>query len=147
MLAPRVVSPPCDRNSACNSSATLVTRTVSWGPIRIAARPVPQGCEQLPAVGTGIGMQEITKTAAPIKATMGLKTGVTLLRLRRSRRPQATKGMATTNQNAAHGAGRIPSDKCMADAGKTQTKINTTESNIHFFMIGPLPLLPLSSPL
>jgi hypothetical protein len=42
----------------------------------MAANPVPQGCEQLPAVGTGIGMHEMTKTAAPINATIGLNTGV-----------------------------------------------------------------------
>jgi hypothetical protein len=34
--------------------------------------PVPHGWEQVPAVGTGIGMQEMIKTTAAIRPTSGL---------------------------------------------------------------------------
>ena len=47
----------------------LATTTVGPGPIRIAPRPVPQGCEHVWATGIGTAMQEMTKIAAPISAT------------------------------------------------------------------------------
>ena len=112
--APRVVRPPCARNNAWSTRAILATTTVSEGPIRMAAMPVAQGCEQVPAVGTGIGMHEITKTAAPTSPTNGLIYGSFSLRTRRVLNPQNTNGTLSTNQNAAHGRGKMPSEICIA---------------------------------
>ena len=92
----------------------LLTKAVKGPPIKMADKPVPQGCEQVPAVGTGIGMHEMTKTAEPINPTIGLKSGCCLLRAFRSRRPSATKGIARANQSPAHWGGRIPSVMCIA---------------------------------
>src|SRR5271169_3005507 len=66
ILAPQVLKPPWAKKSACISSATAATSTLMEGPRSIADMPVPQGCEQVPAVGTGMGIQEIIKIAAAI---------------------------------------------------------------------------------
>ncbi|GBE03679.1 hypothetical protein BMS3Abin09_00597 [bacterium BMS3Abin09] len=67
----------------------------------MAGIAVPPGCEHVPAIGTGIGMQEITKTIAAISPTSGLidrsvfESSLSLLM------PYATNGMATANHNSA----------------------------------------------
>lgn len=95
-------------------SATVVMTTLTSGPTRIAAIPVPQGWEQVPAVGTGIGMQEMMKTTAAMSPTRGLKERSWRDRSFTRRMPRARKGAATANQSAAHPRGRIPSEMCMA---------------------------------
>jgi len=114
MFAPSVVRPPCARNRACRTRLTLAITTVIVGPIRIEASPVPDMWEQVPVRGTGIGKQEITKTAAPTSATIDLNWRVCWLRILRSRRPQAKNGKATRNQMPAQEAGRMPSAMCIA---------------------------------
>jgi len=104
----------------------LLTKAVKGPPIKMADNPVPQGCEQVPAVGTGIGMHEMTNTAEPINPTIGLKRGCRLLRAFRSRKPIATKGMAKANQRPAHCGGKIPSVMCIAWA---VVGANRTQSN------------------
>ena len=73
MFAPSVLKPPWARKSACISKATAATSTLMAGPRSMAEMAVPQGCEQVPTVGTGTGMQEMMKTTAAMKPTSGLK--------------------------------------------------------------------------
>ncbi len=54
----------------------LATTTVGPGPISKAPRPVPQGCEQVPVQGMGMGMHEMTKIAAPTIATRVMAAGI-----------------------------------------------------------------------
>ncbi len=64
--------------------------------------PVPQGWEHVPAVGTGIGMQEMIKTTAAISPTSGLnERSISDIFLNRYN-PYATNGNDNANQNAAH---------------------------------------------
>jgi hypothetical protein len=72
MFAPQVLNPPWARNRAWRSRAPEARTVLARGPRRIAARGVPQGWEQVPAMGMGMGSMEITKTAAPINPTIGL---------------------------------------------------------------------------
>src|SRR5450631_3601160 len=113
-LAPQVVSPPWDRNSAWIRSATAATTTLNAGPSSTAARPVPQGCEQVPAVGIGIGMQEMTNTTAATMPVNGVLDKSWAWRLASSRSPKARNGAEATYQKSAQENGRIPSDMCMA---------------------------------
>ncbi len=76
--------------------------------------PVPHGCEQVPAVGTGIGIQEIMKTTAAINPTRGLNERSTEESFFSLYKPNATNGMATANQSAAQLKGSMPSEMCMA---------------------------------
>ena len=66
----------------------LTTTAVGAGPMSKAPKPVPQGCEQVPTHGMGIGMQEITKIAAPTMATMVIDRGSSARRLSIWRNPQ-----------------------------------------------------------
>ncbi len=137
--APIVVNPPCDKNSACNTSATLVTTTVGPGPISSAANPVPHGCEHVPTHGTGMGMHEITNTPAPTKATNARYFGSVRLRCLITLSPQATNGSATANHNPAQEIGSTPSEICIACAGaghaSTATPINTRSNPISLRMV------------
>ena len=117
MSAPQVESPPWARKSAWIRSATAVMRTEMNGPTRIAAIPVPHGWEQVPAVGTGIGMQEMTNTTAAISPTSGFMARSSFDRSLSRFSPSATNGTATANQSAAQPKGSIPSEMCMAWAG------------------------------
>ena len=76
--------------------------------------PVPQGWEQVPAVGTGIGMQEMIKTTAAITPTSGLNERSSLDSFFNRYNPYAANGIATTNHKSAQFHGRIPSEICMA---------------------------------
>ena len=69
MLAPSVVRPPWARNSACKQQGDAGDDDRRPGADQQRPKPVPQGCEQVPATGTGTGMQEMTKTAEPTRAT------------------------------------------------------------------------------
>jgi len=76
--------------------------------------PVPQGWEHVPAVGTGIGIQEIIKTMAAIRPTRGLKEmSVDDIFFNRYN-PYATNGAATANHNTHQFKGSMPSEICMA---------------------------------
>ena len=61
------------KKRAWMSSATAVIRMLIAGPTAMADIPVPAGWEQVPAVGTGTGIQETIKTTAAIRPTRGLK--------------------------------------------------------------------------
>jgi hypothetical protein len=63
-----------------------------------------------------------------------LKPGFLAARFLISASPHIIKGMDKTNQNPAHGAGRIPSDICIACAvpGKKQIIKNAREPTIIF---------------
>ena len=95
-------------------SAPVVIRTLMTGPSKIPDMPVPQGWEQVPALGTGTGMQEMIKTTAVISPTSGLKERSFSDILRSRYSPKPTKGATRTNQTAAQLNGRIPSEICMA---------------------------------
>ena len=95
-------------------SATAVTRTLIDGPTNIAGIAVPPGWEHVPAVGTGIGMQDITNTIAAIRPTRGLTDKSVFERILSFLIPYATNGMAAANHNAAQLNGNMPSEMCMA---------------------------------
>jgi hypothetical protein len=76
--------------------------------------PVPQGWEHVPAVGTGIGMQEIIKTMAAIRPTRGLKEISAEDIFLNRYNPYATNGAATANHNTAQFKGSMPSEICIA---------------------------------
>src|SRR5208337_399183 len=88
------------------------------GPISMADIPVPQGWEQVPAVGTGIGMQEIIKTIAAISPTKGLNDKSVEDIFFNRYNPYATNGAATANHNTAQLKGNIPSEICIASASE-----------------------------
>ena len=71
------------------------------GPSSMADIPVPHGWEHVPAVGTGIGIQEIIKTIAAIRPTRGLKEISVLDTFFNWYNPYATNGAATANHNIA----------------------------------------------
>src|SRR5512137_2427764 len=112
--APRVLNPPWASKIAWMRRATAVITTLIAGPTRIPEMPVPQGWEQVPAKGTGMGMQEIMKTTAAISPTRGLKERSSRERMFRLYNPYATKGRARTNHKAAQLNGNMPSEMCMA---------------------------------
>src|SRR3989338_10178585 len=91
-----------------------VTNMLIIGPIKIADMPVPAGWEQVPAVGTGTGIQEMTKISAPIIPKSGLKPGVNFDLVLMSKIPFIRKGAATRYQTKAQLKGRMPSEMCMA---------------------------------
>lgn len=95
----------------------LATTMVGPGPMSIAPSPVPHGCEHVPAVRTGIGIHDIIKIAAPTIAVKALNPGFLAARFLISARPHIIKGIDNTNQSPAHGAGKMPSDMCIAYAG------------------------------
>ena len=72
IFAPRVLKPPWARSRAWIRRAAAATRTLIAGPRSMPDMPVPQGCEHVPATGTGMGMQEIMKTTAAMSPTRGL---------------------------------------------------------------------------
>src|SRR5574337_764488 len=114
MSAPQVLNPPCARNSACIRRAAAEIRTLIAGPSNIPDMPVPQGWEQVPAVGTGIGMQEIMNTTAAISPTSGLNDRSEPDIFFNRYNPYPANGSASINQNAAQLKGRMPSEMCMA---------------------------------
>lgn len=78
--------------------------------------PVPHGCEHDPAVGTGIGIQEIMKTTAAINPTRGLNERSITESFFNLYNPYTTNGTATKDHNAAQLKGKIPSEICIANA-------------------------------
>lgn len=80
------------------------------------ARPLPAGCEQVPAIGTGIGMHEMINTADPTRPTKGTAWDEKDWSRASLLRPSDKKGMETTNHRIAHFKGRMPSEMCMAKA-------------------------------
>ncbi len=83
-------------------------------PTKMAANGVPQGWEQVPAIGTGIGKTEIRKMAAPVRPSRGTSPLASRVFLLITVMPIARKTIATPYQIAAQLAGRIPSAMCMA---------------------------------
>jgi hypothetical protein len=77
VFAPIVVIPPCPMNVWKNRAIADMT-TVEKGPIIIAAKGVPTGCEHEPVTGTGMCQTDITKTAAPINPTKDMYAGFIL---------------------------------------------------------------------
>ena len=53
----------------------LVMATVPKGPMIMEAKAVPFGWELDPVTGTGMCQTDITKTAAPIKASIDMYAG------------------------------------------------------------------------
>jgi hypothetical protein len=129
ILAPQVDRPPWARNSACNRRATAAITVLTKGPSRIAAIPVPQGCEHVPAVGTGTGMQDMMKTAAAIRPARGLKERSSRARVFTLLMPTARNGTATANHTQAQGNGRIPSEMCIAWAGVARKNKKAPQRN------------------
>jgi hypothetical protein len=80
----------------------------------MAGIAVPPGWEHVPAVGTGIGIQDITNTTAAISPTRGLMDKSVFERFLSLFIPYVTKGTATRNHNAAQLNGSMPSEMCMA---------------------------------
>jgi hypothetical protein len=118
-------------------SATEATTTLMNGLIKIAEIAVPHGCEHVPAVGTGMGIQEITKTTAVINPRRGLNDKSSLAASLSFRKPRKMKGIATTYQNAAQLNGKIPSEICIAYAGDVKTN-NSSENPTIFLISSPL---------
>src|SRR5512135_2820680 len=114
LFAPRVLSPPCARNRAWMRSATDATTTLIAGPSSIADSPVPHGCEQVPTVGIGTGMQDMMKTAAAINPTRGLNERSEPERFLSLCMPSARKGADTAYHSAHQLKGSIPSEMCIA---------------------------------
>ncbi|GLI38509.1 hypothetical protein GHYDROH2_20100 [Geobacter hydrogenophilus] len=108
-------------------SATAAMTTETHGPTRMAEMPVPQGWEQVPALGTGIGMQEMMKTTAAMSPTSGFVERSSRDISFRRRSPTARNGAATANQRSAQPKGRIPSEMCMAWAGEALKSSNPTQ--------------------
>lgn len=114
MSAPHVLKPPWARKSAWIRRAAAVISTLMAGPRSIPEIPVPQGCEHVPADGTGIGMQEMIKTTAAMRPTSGLNDRSAADIFFSRYNPKPTNGSATPNQRAAQLNGNIPSEMCMA---------------------------------
>jgi hypothetical protein len=87
--------------------------TLTNGPTRIAAIPIPQGCEQVPAVDTGIGMHEMKKITAAISPNKGLAERAFFAISFTVCKPMATSEVATANYTRAQLKGRMPSEMCM----------------------------------
>ena len=113
VFAPIVVIPPCPMNVWKNNAIADIT-TVGKGPIIIAARGVPTGCEHEPVTGTGMCQTEITKTAAPIKPTADMYAGLILRFLDICMAPMATNAAANMYQAMHHWGVRIPSEMCVS---------------------------------
>lgn len=109
------------------SNATDVINMLIAGPTRIPDIPVPQGCEHVPAVGTGMGMQEMIKTTAAMSPTRGLNDRSIDDFFLSSYNPHATNGIAIANHNTAQLNGNIPSEMCMAWASETMQSSRATE--------------------
>src|SRR3989338_3822291 len=109
------------------------------GPTKIAEIPVPAGCEQVPAVGTGTGIQDITKTTAAMRPRSGLKLEFSFALFFMSKIPFIKNGSATKNHSPAHGNGRIPSEICIAKAASVKSreqKVESRKQKTSFFSIG-----------
>jgi hypothetical protein len=95
---------------AWKKRAIALITTVANGPIIIAARGVPTGCEDEPVTGTGMCHTEITKTTAPSREIRGRYDGSFLMRLSIILSPRAMNIPDITNQNKIHCGSRIPSE-------------------------------------
>ena len=89
--------------------------------------PVPVGWEHVPAVGTGIGMQEMIKTTAAITPTSGLNERSVLDSFFNRYNPYPANGIATANHKSAQFHGKIPSEICMAWAFEAGARSQKTE--------------------
>src|SRR5512143_1096957 len=117
--APQVLRPPWSRKSAWISRAAALISTLTAGPRSIPEIPVPQGCEHVPADGTGIGMQEMIKTTAAMRPTSGLNDRSAADIFFSRYKPKPTNGSAMPDQRAAQLNGSIPSEMCMAYTSET----------------------------
>jgi hypothetical protein len=108
--------------------------------------PVPAGWEQVPAVGTGIGIQETIKTTAVIRPTKGLNDKSVFEIILSLQLPYATKGIATPNQKAAQLKGKIPSDICMAyeslDSNNTKIDPYISIRSLNFVFVKRITYIP-----
>ena len=87
------------------------------GPISKAPRPVPQGCEQVPIQGMGMGMHEMTKIAAPTIATRVMARGSSGRRRSMVRSPQIHEGRRHQEPEARPTDRQDSFEMCMAWAG------------------------------
>src|SRR3989337_3890882 len=92
-----------------NRAIALIT-TVANGPIIIAERGVPTGCEDEPVTGTGMCHTEMTKTTATRREILGRYDGSSRIRLFIVLSPRAMNIPDITNQNKIHCSSRIPSE-------------------------------------
>jgi hypothetical protein len=83
----------------------------------------------VPAVGTGIGIHEMMKTAAPTIATRILNFGSSADFFFTSRIPHHRNGAATRYHSAAHPGGSMPSEMCMAYAPEGNSMSIAVPSN------------------
>jgi hypothetical protein len=101
------------------------------GPSSTAAKPVPQGWEHVPAVGTGTGMQEMMNTTAATMPASGLLDRSWAERLAKVLNPRARNGAEAANQNAAQLKGRMPSEMCIAkEEDGTKNREGTTDKRM-----------------
>lgn len=107
-------------------SAIELTTAVAKGPMRIAARGVPTGCEEEPVTGTGMCHTEITKTTAPMSEILGRYDGSDAMHLFIIRRPSAMKTADIAYQNRIHCGSRTPSEICMFNPPKS-SKLDFTK--------------------
>ncbi len=70
-MAPQVVMPPWAKKRAWKRRAMPPMRAETAGPMITDAMGVPQGWEQVPLMGTGMGNREKMKMRAPMRAICG----------------------------------------------------------------------------
>jgi hypothetical protein len=107
-----VVIPPCPINVWKKRAIADIT-TVGNGPMIIAAMGVPTGCEHEPVTGTGMCQTDITKTAAPKRATVDMYAGLILRLADNCLAPTNTKTDATRYQIKHQYHVSIPSAMCV----------------------------------
>ena len=112
-FAPRVVIPPWANNKAWNNNTIVPSTTVALGPNKIAARPTPVGCEQLP-VTEGILRADNTNTKAPQRANNNFFFGCSFTIFVIFFSPTTKNGIKITHQVIAHFTGKKPSIICIA---------------------------------
>ncbi len=104
-LAPSVVMPPCPRSRAWKSSTMVPITTITHGPKRMAPRPTPVGCEELP-VTEGSLSAESTKQKPPAAARSRRVLGFSLMIRFVWTTPLTTNGAAMRYQTTQKAAGR-----------------------------------------
>ncbi len=120
---------------------------LSDGPTRIPEMAVPQGWEQVPAVGTGMGIQEMIKTTAARSPIKGLKDRSRAALFFRRYKPKTQKGKTAINQKAAQLKGNRPSEICMAKALPVNPKQTHNRTSGEFCLIENVLKIPPSLPL
>jgi hypothetical protein len=86
--------------------------TITAGPNKIAPRPIPVGCEQLP-VTEGIFSEDSTKVKAPAKASKNISLAFSLTTRLMALILNMANGKAAINHKEAHFTGKNPSAICI----------------------------------